>query len=146
MPTSRQAYIQQEHHQHDRDDAFPSSPPAYFDRRGSNPDAHQHAVFPAEPTSPRRRIRFRRIRFQVYASCYECGAAQQICTRWEEVRDGTRKFEWVDGGVCQYRGIVRDSVAAMMVAGPVEVEVEVEVVDGEVWGWMRAEVGSSGES
>ena len=85
MPTSRQAYFQQEHHQHDRDDAFPSSPPAYFDRRGSNPDAHQHAVFPAEPTSPRRLIRF-----QAYASCYECAVAQQICTRWEEVREGTR--------------------------------------------------------
>ena len=47
-------------------------------------------------------------------------------TRWGEVREGTRKFERVDGGVCQYGGIVRDAVAAMMVAGPVE------VVDGEV--------------
>ena len=73
------------------------------------------------------------IRFQAYSGCYECGVAQQICTRWDEVREGTRKFERVDGGVCQYRGVVRDAVAAIMIAGPVE------VVDGEVWGWMRAE-------
>ena len=46
---------------------------------------------------------------------------QQICTRWEEIREGTWKFKRVDGGVCQYDGIVRDSVAAMMVPGPVEV-------------------------
>jgi hypothetical protein len=73
------------------------------------------------------------IRFQAYAGCYECGVAQQICTRWDEVREGTQKFERVDGGVCQYRGVVRSAVAAMMVAGPVE------VVDREVWSWMRAE-------
>ena len=66
----------------------PSSPPEYFDHRGSNPDAHQHAVSPTEPASPRRRIRF-----QAYVSCHEWGAAQQICTRCEEVREGTRKFE-----------------------------------------------------
>lgn len=28
------------------------------------------------------------IQFQEYASCYDCGVAQQVCTRWEEMREG----------------------------------------------------------
>src|SRR6187402_2164338 len=73
------------------------------------------------------------IQFQEYASCYDCGVAQQVCTRWEEIREGKRKFERIPGGVCQYEEIVRPVVAAIMVAGPVE------VVDEEVWSYMRAE-------
>ena len=74
-----------------------------------------------------------RIQFQEYASCYDCGVTQQVCTRWEEIREGNRKFERIKGGVCQYEGIVRPVVAAIMVAGPLE------VVDQEVWSYMRAE-------
>jgi RecQ family ATP-dependent DNA helicase len=73
------------------------------------------------------------IQFQEYASCYDCGVTQQVCTRWEEIREGNRKFERIKGGVCQYEGIVRPVVAAIMVAGPLE------VVDQEVWSYMRAE-------
>jgi len=74
-----------------------------------------------------------RIQFQEYASCYDCGVAQQVCTRWEEIREGNRKFERIPGGICQYEEIVRPVVAAIMVAGPLE------VVDEEVWSYMRAE-------
>jgi hypothetical protein len=74
-----------------------------------------------------------RIQFQEYASCYDCGVTQQVCTRWEEIREGNQKFERIEGGVCQYEGIVRPVVAAIMVAGPLE------VVDQEVWSYMRAE-------
>ncbi len=73
------------------------------------------------------------IQFQEYASCYGCGVTQQVCTRWEEIREGNRKFERIQGGVCQYEEIVRPVVAAIMVAGPLE------VVDQEVWSYMRAE-------
>jgi RecQ family ATP-dependent DNA helicase len=73
------------------------------------------------------------IQFQEYASCYDCGVTQQVCTRWEEIREGNRKFERIEGGVCQYEEIVRPVVAAIMVAGPLE------VVDQEVWSYMRAE-------
>jgi hypothetical protein len=58
---------------------------------------------------------------------------QQVCTRWEEIREGDRKFERIQGGVCQYEEIVRLVVVAIMVAGPLE------VVDQEVWLYMRAE-------
>jgi RecQ family ATP-dependent DNA helicase len=73
------------------------------------------------------------IQFQEYASCYDCGVTQQVCTRWGEIREGNRKFERIQGGVCQYEEIVRPVVAAIMVAGPLE------VVDQEVWSYMRAE-------
>lgn len=73
------------------------------------------------------------IQFQEYGSCYDCGVAQQVCSRWAEIREGDQKFERIDGGVCQYEGIVRPVVAAIMVAGPLE------VVDREVWSYMRAE-------
>ena len=73
------------------------------------------------------------IQFQRYASCYDCGITQQICTQWEEIREGNQKFKRVKGGVCQYNGIVRPVVAASMVVGPLN------VVDQAVWAYMRAE-------
>jgi len=72
------------------------------------------------------------IPFQAYAGCYHCGVPQQVCTRWGEIREGPRTFEQIPAGVCQYAEIVRPVVAAMMVAGPFE------VVDQEVWSYMRA--------
>lgn len=45
----------------------------------------------------------RSVHFQQYASCYDCGVAQQICTRWEEIREGNKKFERIEGG----GGVVR---------------------------------------
>ncbi|KAH7418918.1 hypothetical protein BKA64DRAFT_763810 [Cadophora sp. MPI-SDFR-AT-0126] len=71
------------------------------------------------------------IHFERYASCYDCGVAQQICTRWEEIREGNKKFQRIPEGVCQYNQIVRQVVAAIMVAGPSE------VTDQEVWSHMR---------
>jgi hypothetical protein len=73
------------------------------------------------------------IQFQRYASCYDCGVAQQICIQWEEIREGNRKFRQIKGGVCQYHGVVRSVVAAIIIAGPLD------VVDQAVWSHMRAE-------
>jgi hypothetical protein len=44
-----------------------------------------------------------------------------------------RKFERIQGGVCQYDRILRSVVAAIIIAGPLE------VVDHEVWFQMQAE-------
>ena len=41
-----------------------------------------------------------RIQFQEYASCYDCGVTQQVCTKWEEIQEGNRKFKRIQGGVC----------------------------------------------
>lgn len=73
------------------------------------------------------------VQFEAYASCYYCGVTQQVCSKWEEVREGNRKFQRIPGGVCQYADVVRPVVVAIMVAGPVEVVQEV------VWSRMRAE-------
>jgi RecQ family ATP-dependent DNA helicase len=73
------------------------------------------------------------IQFQKYASCKNCGITQQVCTQWEEIREGNQKFHRIPGGACQYAGIVRPVVAAIMVAGPLE------VVEEAVWSRMRAE-------
>jgi len=59
------------------------------------------------------------IQFERFAGCYECGVAQRICTRWSE--NGDQRFARIENGICQYKGIVREVVAAMMVAGPLEV-------------------------
>ena len=73
------------------------------------------------------------IQFQRYASYYDYGITQQICTQWEEIREGNQKFKRVKGGICQYNGIVRPVVAASIVIGPLN------VVDQAVWAYMRAE-------
>ena len=73
------------------------------------------------------------IQFQRYASCYSCGVPQQVCTQWEEIREGNQKFQRIPGGACQYAEIVRPVVAAIIVAGPLE------VVEEAVWSRMRAE-------
>ena len=62
-----------------------------------------------------------KFRFEPYAACYECGVAQQICSRWRVMRERSHRFVRVEGGACQYRGVVRAVVAAMMVAGPLKV-------------------------
>jgi hypothetical protein len=61
------------------------------------------------------------IQFERFTGCFDCGVAQKICSRWEEVREGSRCFKRVEDGVCQYRGVVQPVVAAIMVAGPLEV-------------------------
>lgn len=62
-----------------------------------------------------------KIMFEQYAACYECGVAQQICSRWRVMREGNQRFQRVKGGTCQYGGVVRAVVAAMMVIGPPKV-------------------------
>ncbi|KFY64872.1 hypothetical protein V496_02966, partial [Pseudogymnoascus sp. VKM F-4515 (FW-2607)] len=47
--------------------------------------------------------------------------AQKVCTQWAETREGSNRFRKVEGGVCQYDGIVRAAVAAMSIAALVEV-------------------------
>jgi hypothetical protein len=52
--------------------------------------------------------------------------------QWEEIYEGDRKFQQVPGGMCQYEGIIRPVIAAILVAGPSE------VLDQAVWSYMRA--------
>ena len=73
-----------------------------------------------------------RIRFEPYASCYACGVPQKICMQWGERANGQGRFGRASGGRCQYQGVVRTSIAAMMIAGPDE------VVDEQVYSWMKA--------
>jgi len=73
-----------------------------------------------------------RIRFEPYASCYACGVPQKICMQWGEQANGQGRFGRASGGRCQYQGVVRTSIAAMMIAGPDE------VVDEQVYSWMKA--------
>jgi RecQ family ATP-dependent DNA helicase len=80
------------------------------------------------------------IHFEPFASC-ECGVAQRICTRWEDVRQGNQRFQRVEEGVCQYEGIVRTVVAAIMITGPYEVVQEaiyLRMRRAGVWGPERA--------
>jgi hypothetical protein len=62
-----------------------------------------------------------KIMFEPYAACYECGVSQQICSRWRVMREGNHRFQRVAGRACQYKGVVRAVVAAMIVAGPLKV-------------------------
>ena len=71
------------------------------------------------------------IRFERFAGCYDCGVAQKICMRWEDVREGDRCFQRIEDGVCQYRGIVQSVVAAVMIAGPLE------MVEEKVYAQMK---------
>lgn len=32
------------------------------------------------------------IRFERFTGCYDCGVAQKICMRWEDVREGDECF------------------------------------------------------
>ena len=71
------------------------------------------------------------IHFDQSASCYKCGVAQEICMRWEKATEGSRYFQEV-GSECQYPGIVRPVIAAIMVVGPLE------VVERRVYARMKA--------
>ena len=73
-----------------------------------------------------------RIRFEPYASCYACGVPQKICMQWGERGSGQGRFGRASGGRCQYQGVVRTSIAAIMIAGPDK------VVDEQVYSWMKA--------
>ena len=75
----------------------------------------------------------KKIDFERYVSCYDCGVAQQIYMRWEEIYKGNQKFERIKEGVCQYEGIIWLIVIVIMIVGLLE------VVDQEVWLYIRAE-------
>jgi RecQ family ATP-dependent DNA helicase len=77
------------------------------------------------------------IRFEPYAGCFDCGVAQSICSKWDEVREGKRCFQRNPEGVCQYQGIVRPVVASIMIAGPLEIVEQVvyaEMKTKGIWG------------
>ena len=92
---------------------------------------------------------FEKVWFEKFASCTNCGVVQKICIRWRETYEGSRRFEPVPGGVCQYKKIIQPAIAAIMSAGPFEV-VEVGLFQamreegiwgrGSKWGeWDEAE-------
>ena len=73
----------------------------------------------------------RTVCFEPYASCTSCTVAQKVCTRWVETREGSNRFRKVDGGECQYDGIVPAAVAAISIPEP-------EVVKAGLYGRMKA--------
>ena len=60
---------------------------------------------------------FEKVWFEKFASCTNCGVVQKICIRWRETYEGSRRFEPVPGGVCQYKKIIQPAIAAIMSAG-----------------------------
>ncbi len=74
----------------------------------------------------------KRIQFERYAGCYDCGIPQKMCMHWEAREDNVGKFRRVPEGMCQYSNVVRCSIAAIMVAGPDK------VVEEQVYSWLKA--------
>ena len=52
------------------------------------------------------------IRFEAYSGCFGCGVPQEYCNRWED--DGKGKYRKVDGGSCQFKGVLIAGVLGMV--------------------------------
>jgi hypothetical protein len=62
-----------------------------------------------------------RIRFEAYTGCFDCWAPQGICQAWEAVENGGRsRYRRARGGRCQFPGVLRDTVAAVVGVGRAE--------------------------
>ncbi|KAK7177507.1 DNA helicase [Paraphaeosphaeria sporulosa] len=53
------------------------------------------------------------IKFALYSGCYWCGVPQAMCGRWED--NGQGRYRQVEGGVCQYQGVLVGGLIGMMV-------------------------------
>jgi hypothetical protein len=61
------------------------------------------------------------IRFEAYTGCFDCWAPQGICQAWEAVENGGRsRYRRARGGRCQFPGVLRDTVAAVVGVGRAE--------------------------
>lgn len=45
-------------------------------------------------------------RFAQFAGCYICGLPQAFCNRWAVVEGDGGRFQMVQGGSCQYKGVL----------------------------------------
>lgn len=53
----------------------------------------------------------RSIRFERFSGCFWCGVPQDICGGWED--NGKGGYRKVDGGSCQYEGVVLNGILGM---------------------------------
>ncbi|KAK4221164.1 P-loop containing nucleoside triphosphate hydrolase protein [Podospora fimiseda] len=63
----------------------------------------------------------RKIRWEKYSGCFDCGIPQGICKRYRAKVDGG--YERVQGGSCQFLGVLIESVVSMWGANSSEAEV-----------------------
>ena len=68
--------------------------------------------------------------FESFSCCVWCGVPQAICERWQARAEGGL-WEEVEGGQCQYIGVLVPAVVAMLIGG--------EEGDEEVFRWMKDE-------
>ncbi|KAK6593638.1 hypothetical protein H4I95_11030 [Botrytis cinerea] len=109
---------------HSSDGPFPRSPPGYSPRR-TCVDPEQELV--RTEVQALQQINSRSMPVVTIAALHS-----RFVPGGKRSRRGTGSLNGFKG-VCQYEGIVRPVVAAIMVAGPFE------VVNQEVWSYMRAE-------
>ena len=61
------------------------------------------------------------INFEAYTGCFDCWAPQGICQAWETVENGRcSRYRRARGGQCQFPGVLRDTVAAVVGVGRAE--------------------------
>jgi superfamily II DNA/RNA helicase len=61
------------------------------------------------------------IEFEAYTGCFDCWAPQGICQAWETVENGRcSRYRRARGGQCQFPGVLRDTVAAVVGVGRAE--------------------------
>jgi hypothetical protein len=58
------------------------------------------------------------IKFEAYTGCFDCWAPQGICQAWETIENGGQsRYRRARGGQCQFPGVLRDTVAAVVGVG-----------------------------
>ena len=58
------------------------------------------------------------LRFEKFSGCFHCGLPQAICNSWiEDTANALGRFKKQRGGTCQYPGILKTSVLAMIWLG-----------------------------
>ena len=61
------------------------------------------------------------INFEAYTGCFDCWAPQGICQAWETVENSRcSRYRRARGGQCQFPGVLRDTVAAVVGVGRAE--------------------------
>jgi hypothetical protein len=68
--------------------------------------------------------------YESFSCCMWCGVPQAICERWQARAEGGL-WEEVDGGQCQYMGVLVPAFVAMLIGG--------EEGDEAVFRWMKEE-------
>jgi hypothetical protein len=88
---------------------------------------------------------FRKKQFESFTGCFDCGMPQWICQRWRVMDDDGGRFERVQEGYCQYKGLLLRVYVGLMVrfqeeAISIEEMMTEEGYSGvweEQYGWFR---------